>query len=207
MEKLPHIAIEYRDDISSSYAEYFRDEIDEENLDLKVRATPNVPYAAFEWVIPTAVVIYITKAYFDTFLKEMAKDHYALVKKGTSYLANKLKKDIKLSIIASGKHKIQKEQIFSLSISIRYIHDQNGQSFKFLFRETASAEQITEASGYFLDLIKEYSENGKESVLGEKIYEIERPSVPVLVCYNEITKEARILQPNEPLKLEDISHT
>jgi hypothetical protein len=38
------------------------------------------PFSSFEWLIPTAVVLFIGKAYFDGFLKEMGKDHYALLR-------------------------------------------------------------------------------------------------------------------------------
>jgi hypothetical protein len=47
---------------------------------------PSGPFASLQWLVPTAVVIWFGKSYFDGFLKEAGKDHYALVKRGLSSL-------------------------------------------------------------------------------------------------------------------------
>lgn len=44
------------------------------------------PFAGFEWLVPTAVVLFIGKSYCDGFLGEMGKDHYALLKAGLKSL-------------------------------------------------------------------------------------------------------------------------
>ena len=60
-------------------------------MDLRVeQRDEDGPFAAFEWLVPTAVVVFIGQAYFDAFLKEMGKDHYALLKAGMKSLYSKL---------------------------------------------------------------------------------------------------------------------
>ena len=39
-------------------------------------------FAAIEWLMRTAIVAYIAKPYFESFLTEMGKDHYELLKQG-----------------------------------------------------------------------------------------------------------------------------
>lgn len=47
-------------------------------------------YATIEWLVPTALVIFITKSYFQSFLTEMGKDHYTLLKNALKRAANRL---------------------------------------------------------------------------------------------------------------------
>jgi hypothetical protein len=42
-----------------------------------------------EWFIPTAIVFFVAKSYFDGFLKEAGKDHYQLLKSKLSKTAAK----------------------------------------------------------------------------------------------------------------------
>jgi len=44
------------------------------------------PQNSLEWFIPTAIVLFIAKPYLESFLGEMGKDHYGLLKKGLGRL-------------------------------------------------------------------------------------------------------------------------
>src|SRR5471032_377269 len=50
----------------------------------------NGPQAGLEWLMPTAVIFFIGKAYFDGILKEVGKDHYGLLKKGVKSLYERM---------------------------------------------------------------------------------------------------------------------
>ena len=49
---------------------------------MEVPGPQNLP----EWFIPTAIVLFITRPYLESFLGEMGKDHYGLLKKGVGKL-------------------------------------------------------------------------------------------------------------------------
>ena len=38
------------------------------------------PSASLEWIVPSAIGVYLLKPYFESFLKEMGKDHYGVLK-------------------------------------------------------------------------------------------------------------------------------
>ena len=80
---LPHLVVIHTDTIPSDFIADFTDAVRADRLELLVQARPSgVPFAAIEWLMPTAIVAYIAKPYFESFLKEMGKDHYEFVKNG-----------------------------------------------------------------------------------------------------------------------------
>ena len=87
---IPHIRVVHREDISSDKFSDFTDSIQHVGLDVKCESVSNpAPYAGIEWLMPTFVVIFIAKAYFDGFLKEAGKDHYQILKTGLAKLSEK----------------------------------------------------------------------------------------------------------------------
>lgn len=76
------IGISSDENISESIFTNFINTISKEELTFKIepRETGRI-YASIEQLIPTAIILYIGKSYFDSFLKEMGKEHYHLLKK------------------------------------------------------------------------------------------------------------------------------
>jgi len=203
---IPDIGLEYRDDIDPSIITVFKEKIDVKNIKFEERLRPaGSMYAAHEWAMPTAIVVYLVKPYFETLLKEAAKDHYPIFKKQLSKLAFKSKEEITMSVVASNEGKIDKKNPFTLSFSFIYISTDDNLTFKFLFRETASKEQVTEASDYFLELIKEYNNDKSNSKLENLLSKYAIKSRPIIICYNEKSKEAMILDIRDKITLDDIS--
>lgn len=79
---LPDIGLTYVESLEHpSFAEFGR-ELSTEGLDFRVESRPEPGmYAGVEWLIPTAVIVFLGRPYFDSFLKEAGKDHYQLLKK------------------------------------------------------------------------------------------------------------------------------
>ena len=50
------------------------------------KTRPPGPWNSVEWFVPTAIVLIIAKPYLQSFLGEMGKDHYSLLKKGVAKL-------------------------------------------------------------------------------------------------------------------------
>jgi len=89
--KPPQLAILHNTSIPREAFAEFEKLVAAEKLDFRIEPREEAgPFAGIEWLIPTAVIVYISKSYFDGFLKEMGKDHYALLKAGLKTLRTKL---------------------------------------------------------------------------------------------------------------------
>lgn len=113
-------------------------EIQAEGLDIRIESRPKMgPQLSFEWFLPTAAFLYVSKSYFDGFLKEMGKDHYLLLKKGLKNAWTKFfsqEKIVNISVIASKEGKIAKSKKYSLAFSILAELDEN-HKINFLFED------------------------------------------------------------------------
>ena len=87
---LPDIGLRYIESLESdSFAEFGR-ELAIDGLDVRVESTPDPePYAGIEWLLPTAIFVFLGKSYFDGFLKEAGKDHYQVLKKAIQKVSSK----------------------------------------------------------------------------------------------------------------------
>ena len=81
-------------------------------------------YDSLDWLIPTAIVLFITHSYFDGILKELGKDHYQWFKTLLSSLYKKALGDnpeVKLTVVSAGKPKTPSH--FSGTLSFLYAND------------------------------------------------------------------------------------
>lgn len=111
-------------------------------------------YAGLEWLLPTAVVVFIGHSYIDGFVKEIGKDHYALLKKGLHSLYAKFvgPKSPEL-IVMSTAGKTRAAGDYSLLFSLLAEAD-DGLCFKLLIKKSATeAEYEATVSAFvtFLD--------------------------------------------------------
>jgi len=86
-----------------------------------VKRTKDIgPYAGIEWAIPTVVITYLTKPFFEAFLNEGGKDVYKLVKEQVKKLiiANR---ENRYNLIAASQSpdKLSKKYDQSLTISLK----------------------------------------------------------------------------------------
>ena len=87
----PHLAVSYIEKFPPERFVRFSSDVEAPSLNILIESRPEPgPFAALEWLIPTAVIVYIAKSYFESFLKEMGKDHYVLLKKGLRNLGASL---------------------------------------------------------------------------------------------------------------------
>lgn len=84
------IFIKHENDIESSTFDSFVNTVSHEKLSLEIMMMPKSgPMAGVEWLLPTATITIIAKPYFQSFMSEMGKDHYILLKKGFNNLREK----------------------------------------------------------------------------------------------------------------------
>ena len=96
-----HLGISFTERFDTDITRAFVDSLKFQDLvvELDIRSEEG-PYASLDWLIPTAIVLFITQSYFAGFLGEAGKDHYVLFKEKTKKFAQKMaEKDKEYSIL------------------------------------------------------------------------------------------------------------
>ena len=153
-----HIALAYQEPIiAPDIISEFEEDIQSPGLNVLVEPVPMMGFrAALEWLVPTAIVVYIARPYFESFLSEMGKDHYVLTKKALGNLRERVQRKFgdRLRVFAS-KGKLGSEaHKFSPVFSIEA---QSPCDFriKLLIQTEIKPEQFDMALEAFLNLLAE----------------------------------------------------
>jgi len=108
-------------DLPSTFTDQLEKKLDRPDFKIKIIKTENPePFAAIEWTIPTLIVAFLLKPFFETFLQEAGKDFYKLTK-------SELKKfilsgrEIKAKYIAASQSpdKLSRNYDQSITISLK----------------------------------------------------------------------------------------
>ncbi len=140
-KSLPHIGLTFPENFSNQAIELYNNELSADGLNIQIRKIQfNQPYASIEWTIPTLIGVYLFKPYFDGFLKEIAKDHYKILKGVLKNLSRETRV-LKITTITAeqSKNKLDKTNSQSKTFSIQS-QTKQGQQIKFLFDEKFSSE-------------------------------------------------------------------
>lgn len=184
------IGISYIETLDISYFNDFISEsgISEKHLILK--RTPNdVAYLCNEWLIPTAIVVYISNQYFKSFLGEMAKDHHKLLKTALSNLYTKIVLKSKIEpVLVSTEGKINRNNPYTMSYSI-VIEASNGYKFKLLLPKFDKQFNSTKACATFINFMNDFHTLGSESQAVKIINESGVRGGEVLIRYNQETEK------------------
>jgi hypothetical protein len=148
----PQLGLIYTDDIAPAVFDEFVQGVSAPGLDLIVESRPRSgPFAGLEWLIPTGVMLFIGQGYFNGFLGEMGKEHYAVLKAGMKSLRDRFA-SVKVTLVGT-PGKASADQPYSLFYSI-YFEDPAGRRFKFLVPNGVvgdpEAENAMDAFGDFL---------------------------------------------------------
>jgi hypothetical protein len=184
----PQIGILHTERFDNSIFEEFRAEVDHDNLDLQIQETPDRgPFAAVEWFIPTAIIAFIGKAYFEEFLKEMGKDHYNTLKSSLAKLTQKTIRKPRIEpIFMSSSGKTNSENPFSMAYSI-VAEGNDGYRFKLLIPKYSPNVDYETIVLKFMDFIAEYHTLGLASEASEQISKSGESRGEILVAYNSET--------------------
>lgn len=170
-----HIGISYQQDVPQDFIDEFSETVSDPSLQLKIESRPRGFYASIEWALPTLVIAYLAKPYFEGFLQEAGKDHYQALKKGILQLTHRL----------YGKHPERRERKRSLLFST-IVSLQDGRSLKFIFPEGVAIEKFETAVDSMHSLLSEHF----ASHPGDRITEIaEKLSNPSRSLYFEFDPE------------------
>ena len=193
---MPHIGISYEGNIPESTFSEFLDDVSNEKLLINVKSREQGgPHAGFEWLLPTMVVAYISKSYFDAFLKEMGKDHYLLLKKGLASLRARLvgEKAPEVTIIST-PGKTNKANKYSFVFSI-IAEAEEGQRFKLLIQEGVSEGEYARINDAFLTFLEQYHSGNLDKKMVEKLVSVNVVGGTLLLAFNDDIGE---LEPIDP---------
>lgn len=165
-----HIGLLVAEEMPQQIFEMYESELRAENLKLKIDRFPfQVPYACLEWALPTIVGVYILKPYFNSFLKELAKDHYDVLKNWLKKTAISLRSIKTYTTTAdSSTHKVNHENTQSRVFSISTVSN-TGKHLKFLFDDALSNEDWQEGIELLLKLLEEHFCDGENDKLSIEI--------------------------------------
>jgi hypothetical protein len=195
-DTLPQLAVSYDETLPADIFARFRSLVSDHRLNLRVESHPAPgPRAGLEWLLPTAVVVFLGKAYFDAFLKEAGKDHYHLLKSGLSWLWRSLvSKDRRVNlqrVTAGGKVVDDK---YSLALSVM-AEANDGYRFKLLVDDSVGEEQFNTVIGLFLDLLEAYHANRLEAATAKALSEGRIVARTILIAYDAEQRRLCVVDP------------
>ncbi len=168
-------------------------------LSLSVEREDEVPIqAGLEWLAPTALIVFLAKPYFQSFLSEMGKDHYNLLKKALKTMASSLlgRSRPKINLIQSSG-KIKSSGQYSPAFSI-YLEVSEKLTLKLLFPTELEEQKIHEIIEAYLDFIEGlYTGQIDEGVM-QKLGGGRAIGKTMLITYDIEAKEISPIDPVPP---------
>lgn len=198
MEKDFHIAIAFEEPIiEPSVVAGFEDDIQAPNLMVRVEGVPmGGVRAALEWLMPTAVAAYLAKPYFESFLSEMGKDHYAVAKKAFGNLRERVSAKYGSRIrVFAGKGKLGADAAkFSPVFSV-YAEAPTGFRVKLLVQIEITPGQFDNALDAFLHFMSEMYGLEELTEASQSLLEKGPVGSMLLVCFNTETARLEYVNP------------
>lgn len=192
----PHLSIIHVVSIPSDAFSEFRETVAADGLQLRIDSREDGgAYAALEWLLPTAVIAYISKPYFDGFLKEMGKDHYGLLKLGLQKLRNKVSgKSAPDIVLVGSKGKISNDQPYSLVFSV-IAEALPRLTFKLLIQKEASEQEYALILNAFLDFLAAFHSGSLDGQMLERLQTSRVVGGTLLFAFNLESKTLETLDP------------
>lgn len=192
------IGLSYQADIPEQYFAEFVADVRATGTNLQTEARENEPYQALEWVIPTAVAIYIGKPFIDTIIKRAADDFgdavYPKIKSAVQRFVQRIfiKQPLSIKVISTAEHKVANPDsvIFSIYAAGKC------KGLKFVFNERLTEDHyLTCIDALFAQLADHHNADGTDSIT-EQIATLENPrSHEVYLIYNKLLGTWSIVDP------------
>lgn len=200
---IPDLAISCLDKIPNDFFDDFSTSVNQQGLKLLVEPREDKgPFAGIEWILPTTVLLFIAKSYFDPFLREMGKDHYHLLKQAINGLRSKVFRKIEPKVkIVSSTGKVSDGEKFSIVFSIM-ADAGGGKRIKFLFQNSASEEEYIKIVDGIMSFLKSFYDN---SLSPEIIEDLKRPNLSrnmILLQFNAKTNRIEVVDLRPEIKKE-----
>ena len=203
MEKDFHIAVVYQEPIiTSDVVDGFEDDIQSPGLKVLLEPVPMMgARAALEWLMPTAIVAYIAKPYFESFLSEMGKDHYAISKKAFNNLRARIHKMYgeRFKLVGTkgklGSDAYKFSPVFSIESQTPFEY-----RVKLLIQTEIEPEQFNLAVEEYLNFLNELYNPNEQSVDSKLLLSNKPVSSVFLVCFNPEAGKLEYVDPIPEIK-------
>ena len=168
-----HIVLSYQEDIPEEIMSELINTVSVDGLGLKSEPREIGVFTAMEWAIPSLIIAYLSKPYFEAFLKEAGKDHYQLLKKGFIQLFKRIfgEKPENRRVVRSG--------VFSI---MAQMHD--GRSVKFVFPEGITFEEYEKSLDLLHELLSMHYEMYPNDQMSNLVSALKKPSHSVYMEYS-----------------------
>lgn len=198
----PHFAISYDEHYPSEIFNDLKESLFTENFVMDVEERESYgPFMCLEWFLPAAIMAYISKSYFDSFLSEMGKDHYRILKENISKLLNSLmpKPDTEPKLVASSEKKLSNNNPFSLVFAF-YADTKDGRKFKLLIKKYSPSQNYQIDIDQFMQFLEMYysGEIGLQDIGFDESAKI--PSKDIFIHYNKDTNSIEWLDHRKYIK-------
>lgn len=170
--------------------------IDRPNLNLRIERRKPTVRASIEWLAPTAVVVYLTKGYFDGFLSEMGKEHFFALRRAIVALGGRVlgRSGPRAAIISAGGERSTGKR-FSIAYSVEAEIGER-RRIKLLLPKRITKAGLTDAVEAFTTLLLD------DQHLSHVVHEYCRVTPafdPVLVWFNPEAGVIEVVHPGSPL--------
>jgi hypothetical protein len=192
-----HLVVLHVDTIPAEFIADFTNTVRSDRLELLVQSRHSgMAFAAIEWLMPTAIVVYLAKPYFESFLKEMGKDHYVLVKDGLKKIYARVagSKAPEVTLLASTAGKVNNEQPYSSLFSV-VIEGPDKHRFKLLIPRPITESEYELTIGAFLEFAERIHSGNPDDRFAAALNAIPHVQSTVLVVYDVVDKRIRPIDP------------
>ena len=191
----PHIALIHDERVPADFMDQFCTDVNAVSLDVQRIARPaQGPQASIEWLAFPVIAFFLLKPYFDGFMAEAGRDHYAIVRKALKALWSKLfakNRELRVAVITpSGERKSKYSIMFAI-----YTFTDTGRLTKLLFREDCREDEYAESIDVFLDFLESYHCGNIQEKQQIDTEEHRTKDGVILVEYDSASKSLRVVSP------------
>lgn len=153
----PDVVVSVESDFPKGLFDDFLSAVNHENLNIETEERePSGLQAGVVWYLLTAAVIFLSKSYFDGFLKEAGKDHYLSLKKALANTTNKVMSTPRIEPTFIGSAgKVDESDPYSMAFSI-YAEANDGKRFKLLIPKPSVESNYTNIVFKFLEFLNDF---------------------------------------------------
>ena len=182
------IGISYLEDMPEELVLELARDLREAELNVAVEKRPNVPFAAFEWAIPAAIMLYFGKPYIDGLLKEAAKEHYPIYKEKLAKFAHKVLRIKQRRVVSSqSPNKLREDNPVSNSFAIQ-LQTVDRRPIKFLFLGDREEDYYQSCMDEVFNLLLNHAREYPNDYLSKQADRLPRGSREIYMLFDESSK-------------------
>lgn len=180
MLERPDICLSINSEHLAPFADEFLDGLKPDGYAV-ARTTHGSMFAGVEWLMPTAVVVYLLHTFFGAMISEAGKDTYKRLKSSAVTLYERTSQ-LKVTLVATAG-KVSEVPKYSLGYSI-VVPTNDGLIFKFLIQSDLTRDQASEAIWAFFDLMLAFAEGTVSPAVLKRLEQGRAVSRTLLIAYD-----------------------